>query len=189
MNRFPLGIDLNGKTVCLIGNGEQIRQKAQKLLPFGAVLSYPETFTGEDAAMAPALVIVGDTPREEAERIFTLCRRHQIPVNVVDMPELCSFYFPALITCGDLTIAVSSGGVSPAVSSYLRQKIEDMLPDQTERILDWLGQHRERLKQKRILKPAIAAAFSANRPLTEEELGELAEAWSGCTVTRDLPEL
>lgn len=172
MNRFPLSVDLNGKLIFLIGNGEQIRQKAEKLAPFGAVLVYSDTFTEADAETA-AMVIVGDMPHAEAERIVTRCCKYRIPVNVVDMPELCTFYFPALITRGDLTISVSTAGSSPVAAACLRQRIEDMLPDDTDKILSWLGERRAELKGKHILKAATAAAFSVGRPLTADEIDEL----------------
>lgn len=175
MNRFPLSIDLNGKTVFLLGKGEQIRQKAEKLVPFGANLEYLESFSEAEAEKNPALVIAGDLPREEAERIYRLCCVHRIPVNVVDVPELCSFYFPALITRGDLTVSISTGGCLPAGAAFLRWRIEEILPEETDEILDWACAHRQELKEKKILKAALAAAFSANRTLTEEELRELSD--------------
>lgn len=173
MNRFPLSVDLWGKRVYLIGNGEQIRKKAEKLAPFGPVLIRGDAFGEPEAECAPALVIVGDTNRAEAERIAALCQRHRIPVNVVDEPELCSFYFPALITRGDLTVSISTGGTSPAAAGCLRQKIEELLPEETEQILGWLSEHRAALKERHLLKAAAAAAFSLGRPLTAEELEKL----------------
>ena len=173
MNRFPLSVDLRGKRVYLIGNGEQIRQKAEKLAPFGAVLIHGDAFGEAEAESAPALVIVGDTHRAEAERIAALCRGHRIPVNVVDEPELCSFYFPALITRGDLTVSISTGGTSPAAAAHLRQKIDELLPEEMEQILCWLSERRATLKEKHLLKAATAAAFSLGRPLTAEELIKL----------------
>ena len=173
MNRFPLCIDLNGKPVYLIGEGEQIRQTAEKMTTFCADLICRDAFTEADAENAPAMVIVGDTPRAEAERIFKLCCEYRIPVNVVDVPELCSFYFPALITRGNLTISVSTAGSSPMAAAHLRQKIEDMLPDNTEQILCWLSEHRSELNEKRLLKAATVAAFSLGRPLTDDEAGKL----------------
>ena len=173
MNRFPLSIDLTGKTVFLIGNGKQIQAKAEKIASFGAVLVRQDTFTKSDAEQTPALVIVGDTEIAEAEKIHDLCCRFRIPVNVVDVPRLCSFYFPALITRGDLTVSVSTGGSSPTTAAYLRQKIEDTLPGNTEMILEWVCQHSDDLKSHGILKQAIAAAFSNNRPLTDTEIDDL----------------
>lgn len=175
MNRFPLSIDLNGKNVFLLGKGEQIRQKTEKMLPFGANLVYLDSFTEAEAEKNPALVIAGDLPQEEAQQIYQLCCAHRIPVNVVDVPELCSFYFPALITRGDLTVSISTGGCLPAGAAFLRQRIEEVLPEETDKILDWACARRQELKEKKIVKAALAAAFSANRPLTEEELQELSD--------------
>lgn len=175
MNRFPLCIELSGRTVVLVGSGEQIRQKEEKLKPFGAQLLRLEDFTEKEAETLPAMVIVGDTPLEKAERISRLCVRRRIAVNVVDVPALCSFYFPALITRGDLTVGVSTGGKSPAAAAYLRQRIESVLPEETERILDWITDNRAGLKEKGILQAAIAGAFAGGRPLSEEEICRLEE--------------
>ena len=173
MSYFPLSINLTGRKVFLVGHGPQIRQKEEKLEPFGAVLVRGDTFTEDDAQTAPALVIVGDTELSEAEKISQLCREYHIPVNVVDVPELCSFYFPALIARGDLTVSVSTGGKSPAAAAYLREQIEQMIPDNAEKILEWIFENREKLRKRCVSKTAIAAAFSRGRPLTEKEVEEL----------------
>lgn len=173
MSRFPLSIDLTGKVVFLIGNGPQIQQKAEKLAPFGAVLIRRATFTEADAQQLPALVIVGDTELAEAEHIFSLCCQYRIAVNVVDVPRLCSFYFPALITRGDLTVSISTDGSSPAAAACLRQRIEGVLPDRTGEILDWLSENRQLLREKKCLSAAAGAAFSAGRPLTAAEVDAL----------------
>lgn len=173
MNRFSLSVDLRDQTVFLIGEGPQTRDKAQKLLPFGPRLIQKNTFTPEDAGQLPALVIVGDTPLAQAEAISDLCRSHRIPVNVVDVPRLCSFYFPALVTRGDLTVAISTGGGTPAAAAYLRRQIEALLPEDTDCILRWLSQNRDLLKSKQALTQATALAFSLGRPLTQAELAAL----------------
>lgn len=173
MNHFPISVDLTGKTVYLIGNGSQIRQKAEKLKPFEAVLIQKQTFTEADARAVPAMVIVGDTDVAKEEEIALLCRQYRIPVNVVDVPRFCSFYFPGLITKGDLTVSISTGGTCPGAAAYLREQIENAIPDGTEDILEWAHQNRERLKKHRVLKQAVTKAFSLNRPLTEEEIGAI----------------
>ena len=108
MAYFPLSVDLTGKTVFLIGNGRQIEDKYRKLLPFGATLIRKQAFTQADAQSHPAMVVAQADGREE--EVYALCRTHGIPVNVVDVPKLCSFYFPALSVRGSLTISVSTGG-------------------------------------------------------------------------------
>lgn len=173
MNRFPLSVDLRDQTVFLIGDGPQIRDKAQKLLPFGPRLIQKNTFTPEDAGQQPALVIVGDTPLAQAEAISDLCRSRRIPVNVVDVPRLCSFYFPALIIKGSLTVSVCTGGSSPLAAARLRQQLLEALPENTEQLLDWLRLHRQTLRQRGLLREATAQAFALGRPLTGQELKEL----------------
>ena len=109
----------------------------------------------------------------KAEEIASLCGQYRIPVNVVDVPRLCSFYFPGLITKGDLTVSISTGGTCPAAAACLRERIENAIPDGTEDVLEWAHQNRERLKKHRVLKQAVTKAFSLNRPLTEEEIGAI----------------
>ena len=104
MAYFPMCVDLTGKLVYVIGSGPQAEQKAQVLRPFDSQLRQQGTFTQTDAEEGPALVVVGDLPLEEAEKIVKICRRYDIAVNVVDEPQLCSFYFPSLVTRGPLTV-------------------------------------------------------------------------------------
>ena len=176
MGYFPMCMDLAGKPVLLIGKGKEIDYKVEKLLPFGPEMICRERFDEKDLEMAPLLVVVGDTEEKEAERIAAICREHRIPINVVDVPRLCTFIFPALITAGDLTISVSTAGKSPAAAVYLRKQISAQLPDRTEEILDWLAEVRMELRRhyemnqyKGVLSKITAMAFEKNRPLTEEE--------------------
>ena len=130
MAYFPLCINLEGSDVLLLGEGKAIQEKRKILLSFGANIrlfsdaSEYSTFTETDLEPRPALVVVADLPLEEKKRISGMCNARGIPVNVVDMPELCSFYFPSLVTRGDLTVAVSTGGKSPGGAAWLRRHLE-----------------------------------------------------------------
>ena len=75
--------------------------------------------------------------------IAALCRETGIPVNVPDAPSLCTFYLPSVIKKGDLTVAVSTNGKSPAFSARLRREIDRILPSETEEILNRMGELRE----------------------------------------------
>ena len=174
MAYFPMCIDIFEKTVLCIGNGPQIQEKLDKFSGFGAKIRLlehliMEDLTGKFLMEPPVLVIVGDLPEQEAEQVSLLCRQYHIPVNVVDVPRLCTFFFPALINKGDLTISVSTGGASPMAAGYLRRQIEESIPDNAEKILQWLGEMRIPLKEKGILRKATEQAFSLNRPLTMKE--------------------
>ena len=191
MAYFPLCINLEGSNVLLLGAGKAMREKLQILLSFGAhirlfsedVVCYPgvhlehRAFSEADLEPRPALVVVADLPLAEKEQISKLCKNRGIPVNVVDTPELCSFYFPSLMTRGNLTVAVSTGGKSPGGAAWLRRHLEKHIPDQTEEILEWANAFRQRLRtelpeadRKRILRQAVAQALSENRIPEEQAL-------------------
>ena len=180
MSYFPMCIDLEGATVLLVGCGPQIRDKEEKLLPFGPVVHHLSDLSPSDLLCRPALVIAGDLPKADKERISALCRQERIPVNVVDEPELCTFFFPSLIKRGDLTVSVSTGGKSPAAAAWLRRQMEAAIPDNTAEILLWLHGLRQELAgscepsvRGAILRQAAALAFRENRPLTEEEVRQI----------------
>lgn len=172
MAYFPMCVDLTGRPVLLVGSGPQIRDKAQKLRPFGCALRYVEKLGEEMLTPRPAMVIVGDVCEERAAQYAHLCAEKNIPVNVVDKPALCSFAFPALTVDGDLTVAVSTGGKSPAASACIARMLRQHLPSQAGEIVGWLSGLRERMSfaQRR---RAAEAALTQNRPLTAGELSRL----------------
>ena len=169
MGHFPLFLDLTGKPVLLVGHGPQCDEKAARLAPFGADLRRVAHLTEGDLEPAPVMVLAGDCSPEEAQAISGLCRSRGIPVNIADRPALCSFYFPALISRGPLTVGISTAGVSPAAAAVLRQQLEEQLPDRTEEILLWANRLRGTLSRT-VLKAAVAEALNKNRPLTEAEI-------------------
>ena len=180
MNCFPLCIYLAGAPVLLVGSGPQIREKQEKILPFGPDLRVLDSLEEKDLECQPALVIIGDLDRRSAEQYSGLCRQRGIPVNVVDTPELCTFFFPALIQRGDLTVSISTGGKSPGFSACLRKRLETQIPQRSGEILNWLNQLRSALKPKfsknargSILRTAAEQSLSRGRPLSNEELDEI----------------
>lgn len=94
MGYFPMCVDLTGKRVLLVGEGKQIRDKMEKLRSFQAQLVALQSLSAEDLCPRPALVIVGDIERVRARAIAAMCVEADVPVNVVDVPELCTFFFP-----------------------------------------------------------------------------------------------
>jgi len=183
MAYFPLCINLTGARVLLLGEGAAVEEKRNILLSFGADIrlfskaSEYNAFTEADLEPRPALVVVADMPLAEKKRISGLCRAGGVPVNVVDAPELCSFYFPSLMTRGDLTVAVSTGGKSPGGAAWLRRHLEKQIPDQTEAILEWANGLRQKLQteypeadRKTILRKAVGQALSENRIPEEHAL-------------------
>ena len=175
MGYFPLCMNITGKLVILVGNGPQIKEKRERLMVFDPEFVSLDTLMEKDLEASPAMVVVGDLNRVEAERIYKLCVAYHIPVNVVDVPEFCTFYFPAMITRGPLTVAISTSGSSPAAAALLRRRMEKVLPDRTEEILDWIGENRKEFRQLGIMKVVVERAFDVGRPLTQEEISDIIE--------------
>ena len=179
MGYFPICVELAGKPVILLGNGRQIEEKINVLEPFGCRMIRLETLTEGDLDCCPMMVVVGDMPYDSAAKAAELCKARNIPVNVVDIPELCGFFFPALISQGDLTVAVSTAGKSPGTAVLLRNRIRGLIPDQAATILEWLGKLRLDLRGRNpegyrpILSRITKQALEENRILTTEELDKI----------------
>jgi siroheme synthase-like protein len=135
-------LDLTGKRVVVVGDGEQ---KAEALRRGGAdvlVTNRYESRLLDDAW----LVIVVDT--SQGERVFADASARRVFCNVEDVPELCTFILPALHRRGPITLAVSTGGASPALAQWLRDRFalqigveHEQLAHELRRIRPWVKQN------------------------------------------------
>tara|TARA_E500000075_G_scaffold81496_1_gene73430 strand:+ start:1502 stop:2077 length:576 start_codon:yes stop_codon:yes gene_type:complete len=91
------------------------------------------------------VIATTDNPKVN-ERVYSLCRKKHILVNVADNPPLCDFYMGGIVTKGNLKIAISTNGKSPTLAKRLRQWLEAFLPEETDTLLDKLYVYRNRLK-------------------------------------------
>lgn len=91
-------------------------------------------------------MIVATSDRDFNARVASECRRKRILVNVVDDPELCNFYVPAVLERGPLQIAISTDGASPLFARRLREELEKVIPSSAGRLLEKIGEIR-RLKK------------------------------------------
>ena len=73
-------------------------------------------------------------------------RSRQLPVNVVDAPELCTVTFPAIINRDPLVVSVGSGGAAPVLVRYLRERIEELVPERFRTLAGYFQSRRARLK-------------------------------------------
>ena len=165
MGHFPFFMEIGGKKGMVVGGGRVAARKVEKLLPFG-----------------PVLTVIAATDEEALNgRIAEYCQAARIPVNVVDDREKCTFFFPALVKEGALTVGISTDGKSPAAASWLRGKIAGMLPDGLGDTIDLLGQIRpmvmERVTQesdrKRILEKLFLYCLEKEGKAALEELAAL----------------
>jgi precorrin-2 dehydrogenase/sirohydrochlorin ferrochelatase len=141
---FPMFVKLAGRQVLVVGAGAVGEAKIQGLLDTGArirVVARQATaavreWAGagaivlEERAFVPGdldgifLVVAATSPRELNESIFAEAQRRRIPCNVVDVPGLCDFFYPAVVRRGDLQIAISTAGQSPLLAQRIRKQLE-----------------------------------------------------------------
>lgn len=215
MAYFPMFIELQAAPVLVVGGGNVALRKVKKLLPYGADITviapkmekeleenseihriYRE-FEAEDLLSCPTMVIAATNQVNVNERITTLCHEKRIPVNVVDDAKNCSFLFPALVKQGELSAGICTGGASPTASVYYKERLQGLLPEHLDEILEWLEEKRSELKktipeQSRragIFRKLFDRCLEMGRPLTETEwnqecgsapVGSVALVGAGC---------
>jgi precorrin-2 dehydrogenase len=146
---YPAFLNLQGASCLVVGGGQVGERKVKTLLDCGAVvhLVSPELTPfleeivrqGRVRLLAPEflpehlegifLVIVATADPEVNQRISTEAQSRNLLCNIVDKPRECNFIVPSQVHRGDLVIAVSTGGSSPALAKKIRQDLENLFPD------------------------------------------------------------
>ena len=136
MHAFPAFFPLAGRTVVIVGAGEQAEAKLRLFAGSPATIL---RLDGE-AALSPqayagaALAFIATEDDAFAEAAAAAARAAHIPVNVVDRPALCDFTTPAVIDRGEVVAAIGTGGASPMLATLLRQDIEARVPEGAGRV-------------------------------------------------------
>ncbi|MCU1347722.1 MAG: precorrin-2 dehydrogenase / Sirohydrochlorin ferrochelatase [Acidobacteria bacterium] len=162
---YPIFIDVEERSVLIVGGGGVSARKAETLLQYGAAVTIVSPEIADDVArLAPRVTIIRkrydeadldgrtlviastDDPCVNA-RIARDCRRRRIPVNVADRPHLCDFILPAVIEQGSVQVAVSTGGKSPALARRLKHDLQRVAGPEYAQLNDLLGGLRAAAKQ------------------------------------------
>jgi precorrin-2 dehydrogenase/sirohydrochlorin ferrochelatase len=146
---YPAFLDITDKRCLVVGGGKVAERKVAMLLQFnahvmvvgpamtkallklgekGKIEYFQRTYTAKDLDNT-ALVFACTDNSAINNKIKKEAARKNIPVNVVDSPDVCDFIVPSIIRKGDLTIAISTSGELPLLSKKLRQKIEEVVTD------------------------------------------------------------
>jgi precorrin-2 dehydrogenase/sirohydrochlorin ferrochelatase len=149
MAKYPIFLELGGRRAVVIGAGAVALRKAQALLAAGARLvvvaeHIDDMLTiqsqGTNAKLIKSkyskeyltgavLAIAATNNSKLNKRIYKDCQELEILCNVVDEPELCDFFVPAVVKRGDLQIAVGTEGHCPAYAGHIRKKLEQTFTD------------------------------------------------------------
>lgn len=173
MALFPTFINIENKNVIIFGGGMHAFEKAEKLHLFNPRITVISpsfisefdninyvnkkcrSFRLSDLIFnKPVLVISAMENDLDDEIISHLCKKLRIPVNVVDKPKMCSFIFPSLVVSDNLSVGISTNGLSPAVGMEIKNKINESIPSNIDSILISMYDIRNKLKTK-IISPAI----------------------------------
>jgi len=126
MRTYPIFLNLDGRRVCVLGEGEAAERRAATFAGLGATVE--RVAQAADARLSGCALAAGaGAPEAELQAFAAAARALGIPVNIVDRPELCTFITPAIVERPPLTIAISSGGAAPVLARMLRAKIESFV--------------------------------------------------------------
>lgn len=167
MDYFPLFLDIKNKPCLVVGGGNVAFRKANALLKAGAKVTLVAETINDDIVLLSTsnkdlalvvesyinhhldnkiLVIAATNKRPLNELVYSDAQRLNIPVNVVDNPDLCNFIFPAIVERGPMTIAVCSNGNAPVLGRLLRAKIESIIPFQYGQLAELAKKYRAKVK-------------------------------------------
>ena len=155
-------LDLTGRRCLLVGRSEH---KVRALEACGAEVVVVDQYEPELLDDAWLVVVVD---RAQGERVFADATERRIFCNVEDVPELCTFILPALHRRGDITVAVSTGGASPALAQWLRDRFatqvgfeHEQLARELRRVRPWVKQTFDTYDERREwFRDAVAKALS-----------------------------
>jgi len=157
MNHFPICLDLAGKRCLVVGAGPEAERKAAALRHAGARVSAVSRFIPADLDGC-TLVIAADVPLAVGKAVSRAAKTRGILVNVADRPDLCSFIMPAVIERAPVTLAISTGGASPALARRLRATLDAVVPRRLGALAALAGEFRLRVRHG-IADPAMRRAF------------------------------
>jgi precorrin-2 dehydrogenase/sirohydrochlorin ferrochelatase len=165
MRYYPLFLDISRRRCVVVGGGTVAERKIERLLACGARVEvvgkiltpalaalkdngrivHHET-DYEEALIRGAFLVIGATDSNEVNgRITGDARALEILVNIVDEPARCDFILPSVVERGALSIAVSTGGKSPALAKKLRMELDALYGPEYAILLEIMGKLREKM--------------------------------------------
>jgi len=165
MTLFPMFMKLEGRPCLVVGGGNIGEPKIESLITSGAKVrvvaphvnqavaewAKDEKITWEAREFNPVdldgvfLVIAATSSHRVNGSVFREAQERNILCNVVDDPEFCDFYYPAVLRRGDLQLAISTNGKSPAMAQRIRKELESEFGPEYGEWIEELGRIRRQL--------------------------------------------
>jgi len=147
--KYPIFLNLESKRAVVIGGGSVAARKVLSLLDTQARIvviadqidevlktrckntdtEFVEAKYSKDYLAGATIAFAATNDEELNEQIYKDCQQLEVLCNVVDAPQLCDFFVPAVVKRGDLQIAVCTEGYSPAYAGHIRQKLEGIFTE------------------------------------------------------------
>ncbi|HBH80909.1 MAG TPA: siroheme synthase, partial [Nitrospira sp.] len=164
---FPLVLDVKGWPVLVIGGDEEASEKSERLLESGARVTVISPTLNEPLRQLAAsgkiihrgrhfrdtdldhVILILNTVRGDrdfAKMLIAKAREKRVLLWSVDYPEACSVTMPAVVSAGHVRVAISSSGVAPALSGFMKEDLERILDAEFTEFVEWLGELREQAK-------------------------------------------
>jgi precorrin-2 dehydrogenase/sirohydrochlorin ferrochelatase len=179
MSYYPIVVDLQDKKVVVVGGGKVAKRKIDALLQCGAdvCIISRELTPGlerllEDgkvrligrrlikAYLKGAFLVIASTDDSVLNRkVSTFAKTMGIPVNVVDQPADSDFIVPSVIRRGDLLIAVSTSGKSPALAKRIRERLNGQFGDEYKDFLIMMGRLRNEILSRSLSQEENSRIF------------------------------
>jgi uroporphyrin-III C-methyltransferase/precorrin-2 dehydrogenase/sirohydrochlorin ferrochelatase len=168
MDYLPIFFKISQKQCLVVGGGDIALRKINLLLKAGATIECiapnfckalvdrsavddltltKKPFSATDIQNQALLISATNDTKLNAE-VSRLAFAANIPVNVVDSPELSSFIMPSIVDRSPLLIAISSGGKAPVLARIIRAKLETIVPSAYGRLAEIAGEYRQQVKDK-----------------------------------------
>ena len=173
MGYFPIYLEMSGRRCLVVGGGEVAERKTAALLTAEALVTVlspdvtetiadwlkqkaisvmPRYYQPGDLAQFELVFIATDDPQVNAA-IYREGKSYGIWVNSADDPARCDFILPSVLRRGELTVAVSTGGHSPALARTIREELELYFTQEYESLAALAAEVRKELLQRSITVP------------------------------------
>ncbi len=178
---YPIFLDLKDRPCLVVGGGEVAERKVKSLLECEAKVKVvaPQATKGlkilaaehnvtlhirqyqDDDLEGIFLAVAATDDVRVNEAVSAEAKRRRVLVNVVDDPARCDFIVPSVVRSGEVSLAISTGGLSPALARRLRQQLEAFLGPEYGELAQVLSEVRRQLKAagRRVSPEAWQAAL------------------------------
>ena len=166
MDALPIFLKLRNTPALVVGGGSVAERKIDLLIRAGARVTVVAPEIGskvkelldqqklqwiedrfEPTHLSQALIAIAATDNEDVNRaVSDAARQQNLPVNVVDQPDLCTFTVPSIVDRSPVIIAIGTGGASPVLARMLKARLETLIPAAYGRLAGIAREFRDQVK-------------------------------------------